>query len=99
MIIIRYWGGGWCGPSIRTTPAWDEFKEKIKTLHPELRVLHLNFHDKSDTRKQEILSKANVKFFPTIRLYHNGKVEEFKGDKMKAEEIVKFVNDNYKLST
>lgn len=97
--IIRYWGGGWCGPSIRTTPAWDEFKEKIKTLHPELRVLHLNFHDKSDTRKQEILSKANVKFFPTIRLYHNGKVEEFKGDKMKAEEIVKFVNDNYKLST
>ena len=94
--IIRYWGGGWCGPSIRTTPAWEEFKKKINNLHPELKVLHLNFYDKSDTRKQEILSKAGIKFFPTIRLYHNGKVEEFTGDKMKADEIVTFVNNNLK---
>jgi len=96
MAVIRYWGGDWCGPSIRSTPAWDEFKKKIHKLYPNLEVLHLNFYNKEDSKKQKILEKAGVVAFPTIRFYHNGVVDEFSGDRMNADEIVKFIQNKIK---
>jgi len=65
-------------------------------LYPNLEVLHLNFYNKEDSKKQKILEKAGVVAFPTIRFYHNGVVDEFSGDRMNADEIVKFIQNKIK---
>jgi len=94
--IIRYWGGEWCGPSIKSTPAWNEFKKKIKSIYPELLIWHLNFYDTTDENKRKVLDIADISGFPTIRLYHDGQVDEFSGNRLDSNEIVEFVKTTLK---
>lgn len=74
----------WCGHCKVMIDSWNEFVAQAKKQVPHVKVLKIE--------SEHINSKHNVTGFPTIRLYKNGKIIEYSGDRT-PEDFLKFIKD------
>lgn len=90
--LVNYWAD-WCGYSKKFLPTWNEFKSSAATKYPNLQITELNVSN--DPKLREIASKADVKGYPTLVLFNNGKKYN-KAGAISIEEVNKFVQENLK---
>jgi thiol-disulfide isomerase/thioredoxin len=89
--IVNY-HANWCGFSKKFKPQWDNFKELAKSKFPNLQVIDLDVGD--DQNLNDLAGKAGVKGYPTVVLFHKGKMYTRGGGEAKS--IIEFVENNMK---
>lgn len=89
--IINFWAD-WCPFSKKFHPEWEKFKETAHKKFPDLKIADLNVQQNAELEK--IAKKAGVRGYPTVILYHNGKMDEIIAGDKTAKDIEKFVKEN-----
>ncbi len=100
--LILYWAD-WCGICSKIKPNWENAKNKIMNLYPEIEIMEINCNDpkldKCFIYKNG--NKINLEGVPTILIRRNNvdieyvKNDEFKGDRS-VSELLKFCENNLK---
>ncbi|GKY96084.1 hypothetical protein MPSEU_000568500 [Mayamaea pseudoterrestris] len=61
----------WCGHCTKMKPDWDQLAAEA---HPSVFISDINCSE-----QEELCSENNVQGYPTIKIYKDGKVEDYKG--------------------
>jgi len=73
----------WCGHCTRMKPEWDKLAEEA---HPSVFIADVNCSD-----EDELCTENGVSGYPTIKVWREGKVEEYSGGRG-FDELLGFVN-------
>lgn len=79
--VLFHWSQ--CGHCKKMMPEWKKFKSQYKG--------DIKVEDYESTANEQIMKDNNVKGYPTIRFYDNGKIEEYSGGRT-AKEFAEFLN-------
>jgi protein disulfide-isomerase A6 len=75
----------WCGHCTAMKPAWDQLAESVDA---SVFIADVNCSDQED-----LCSKNDVKGYPTIKVYQNGEVSDYKGGRS-FEQLMEYVDEN-----
>jgi thioredoxin 1 len=88
--VILYWVD-WCGYCKKFKPEWSKFKESVASTVPGLQVLELEV--KGD-EASALAKKVDVKGYPTLVLFKDGKITKQAIGNGTANGVVAFLKDN-----
>jgi protein disulfide-isomerase-like protein len=71
----------WCGHCKKLMPTWDKIGEELDENSPVVLAKFDCSKSAEDKNQQQVMKKYNVKGFPTILLFENGKVKEFEQER------------------
>ena len=80
--FVRF-GAPWCGHSRAMNPAWEKLKKDLPG-----KVM-----DVDCTAERELCDEQKIRGFPTLKLYNNGSVSEYTGDRS-YEHMLKWFHEN-----
>eukprot|EP01102_Stenamoeba_stenopodia_P014578 TRINITY_DN485_c0_g1_i1.p1 TRINITY_DN485_c0_g1~~TRINITY_DN485_c0_g1_i1.p1 ORF type:complete len:269 (-),score=75.36 TRINITY_DN485_c0_g1_i1:141-947(-) len=83
--LVEYYAP-WCGFCKRLAPIWAELATNVKTNNLGFKVAKVDC-----TQNNAICSNAGVQGYPTIKLYVNGQVHAFNGERT-VDGFISFVN-------
>lgn len=75
----------WCGHCTAMKPAWDQLAESVDA---SVFIADVNCSDQDD-----LCSKNEVKGYPTIKVYKDGEVSDYKGGRS-FEDLMEYVDEN-----
>ncbi|CAM9595502.1 unnamed protein product [Ectocarpus sp. 12 AP-2014] len=79
----------WCGHCKKLFPEYTKASKMLKEIDPTIKLGKL---DMDDPKTKAVGSKFGVKGFPTLKIFRNGKPEDYTGPR-DAEGIVKFLTN------
>ncbi|CAM9593048.1 unnamed protein product [Ectocarpus sp. 8 AP-2014] len=83
----------WCGHCKKLFPEYTKASKELKEVDPTIKLGKL---DMDDPKTKAVGSKFGVKGFPTLKIFRNGKPEDYTGPR-DAEGIVKFLTNLKKV--
>lgn len=81
----------WCGHCQQLEPVWDETAAKSKGRLVKKNVGAKDVDKKTDEENQRLMDKFEIKGFPTIYVFQNGKATPYDGSR-KAEDLLAQLN-------